>query len=209
MSILAWWLFELINLRTQNWFYLGRERVSDLAYAVLASLSFSTVMPAVLTSAELVSCALPPRREAVATQPTCHRLLAAALAGGWTMLGLLLLWPRYFFPCVWLSLFFIIDPVNAWRKRRSLLLTVARGNWRPVWALWGGVMLCAFFWEMWNFYSYPKWVYQVPFVGRARIFEMPVLGYLGYLPFALELYTLFHLVAGTLRLRGAWRLVDL
>ena len=29
-----------------------------------------------------------------------------------------------------------------------------------------------------------------------RIFEMPVLGYLGYLPFALELFGLYHLVTG-------------
>ena len=39
-------------------------------------------------------------------------------------------------------------------------------------------------------------IYQIPFVDFWRIFEMPVLGYLGYLPFALELFGLYHLVTG-------------
>jgi hypothetical protein len=39
---------------------------------------------------------------------------------------------------------------------------------------------------MWNFYSLAKWKYSIPFVHRFEIFEMPVLGYFGYLPFGLE-----------------------
>ncbi len=209
LSVPAWWLFETINLRTQNWQYLGREEVSTLAYVVLASLSFSTVMPAVFTSAELVGCALHVRRESPPERRMGQGALVAVLPLGCVMLGLVLLLPKYFFPLVWLSLFLIVDPINAWTGRNSLLLEVGRGNWRQVWALWGGVMLCALFWEMWNYWSYPKWIYQVPFVGRPRLFEMPVLGYLGYLPFAMELYALFHLAKGTFRLRGAQRLLEL
>ena len=52
---------------------------------------------------------------------------------------------------------------------------------------------------MWNFYSYPKWVYHVPYVDFLRIFEMPLLGYGGYLPFGLELFALYQLVTGMLR----------
>lgn len=209
LSIPAWWLFEMINLRTRNWHYLGREEVSTLGYAVLASLSFSTVMPAVFTSAELVAYALRVRTEAAPKKRIGPSALVAVLAVGCGMLGVVLLLPKYFFPLVWLSLFLIVDPINAWAGRSSLFLQITKGNWRQVCALWGGVMVCAFFWEMWNFWSYPKWIYQVPFVGRPRIFEMPLLGYLGYLPFAMELYALFHLATGALRLRGAWRLLDL
>ena len=53
--------------------------------------------------------------------------------------------------------------------------------------------MCGFFWEMWNYWSYPKWIYHVPGVGFAHVFEMPLLGYLGYLPFAMELYLLGQL----------------
>jgi hypothetical protein len=56
---------------------------------------------------------------------------------------------------------------------------------------------------MWNFHSYPKWVYYVSFVDFWRIFEMPLLGYGGYLPFSLELFALYHLIAGFLLPRKA------
>src|SRR5438128_1277944 len=50
----AWWLFEWINTRTGNWEYLGGEAFSDLDHFVLSTISFSTVMPAVFETAELV-----------------------------------------------------------------------------------------------------------------------------------------------------------
>jgi hypothetical protein len=36
----------------------------------------------------------------------------------------------------------------------------------------------------------------VPYANWFHIFEMPLLGYGGYLPFALELYALYHLIVG-------------
>jgi hypothetical protein len=47
-------------------------------------------------------------------------------------------------------------------------------------------LFCGLFWETWNFYSLAKWKYSVSFVHRFLIFEMPILGYAGYLPFGLE-----------------------
>ena len=55
ISVLGWWLFELLNWRTGNWAYLGVETFSRLKYGLLSSLSFSTVIPAVFGTAELVS----------------------------------------------------------------------------------------------------------------------------------------------------------
>jgi hypothetical protein len=75
-------------------------------------------------------------------------------------------------------------------------------------ALGIGCLICSFFWEMWNFYSYPKWIYQIPFVDFLHIFEMPLLGYGGYLPFALELFALYHLVMGLLKHKEAQNFVQ-
>jgi len=47
-------------------------------------------------------------------------------------------------------------------------------------------LICGGFWELWNFHSYAKWVYAVPYVQAFQIFEMPVAGFAGYLPFGLE-----------------------
>jgi hypothetical protein len=72
---------------------------------------------------------------------------------------------------------------------------LAHGDWRTVIALCLAALICGFFWEMWNIFSFPKWIYHVPFVGFWHIFEMPLLGYGGYPPFALELYVLVHLMS--------------
>ncbi len=197
ISAPAWWLFEALNLRTQNWFYVGREFFTDLEYGLLATLSFSTVMPAVFGTAQWVAT-FPwfrrPRRGPV-LRPT-PSLMRGMFLTGWVMLALLLAWPRYFFPFLWLAVYFILEPLNVWRGNRHLLEWTERGDWRPILTLWAGVLVTAFFWEMWNFFAYPKWVYRVPFVDFLHIFEMPVLGYGGYLPFALELFALYHFVRG-------------
>ena len=50
----AWWLFEVINWRTQNWEYVGGDAFTGWRYFVLATVAFSTVMPAVFETAEFV-----------------------------------------------------------------------------------------------------------------------------------------------------------
>lgn len=205
ISALVWWVFEFLNWRVQNWRYLGRELFSNLEYALLASLSFSTVIPAVFEAAELLSTFL---KEPIEKAPRLQIPLDKAwliLVAGLVSLALLLLRPYYFFPLLWVSLFLIVGYFNYVLGYRSIFHYIARGEWRPILALWGGVMVCAFFWEFWNYWSYPKWIYTVPpFVDFLHIFEMPLLGYGGYIPFSLELFALYHLVEGALRWPGPY-----
>jgi hypothetical protein len=53
--------------------------------------------------------------------------------------------------------------------------------WLPALA----ALFCGFFWELWNVGSLAHWQYSIPFVQRFHLFEMPLLGYAGYLPFGL------------------------
>lgn len=103
---------------------------------------------------------------------------------------------------IWGAAYLIIEPFNVWQGGRTLLMDTSRGDWRPLMALFTGCLICGFFWEMWNFYSYPRWIYHILFVDFLRIFEMPLLGYLGYLPFSMELFALYHLITGLLRQGG-------
>lgn len=199
VSAPSWWLFEAINHRTQNWRYLGAEHFSTLEYSFWATLSFTTVIPAVFGTAELVgsfNCFQRIRSGPVITPN--QRTTLGFFITGWIMLALMLGWPVYFFPFVWLSVYFILEPINVWMGNRTLAEWTKGGDWRKIIALWSGVLITGFFWEMWNYHSYPKWEYHVPFVGFWKIFEMPLLGYGGYLPFALELHALYHLIAGIL-----------
>lgn len=197
ISAPAWWLFELLNWRVQNWHYLGRELLNNWQYVLVSSINFSIVIPAIFETAEWVSGSsfIHRMKKGLIITPDQHTTTGFFIAG-WLMLALMLTWPRYFFPFLWLSVYFIMEPINVWVGNRSLADYTRSGNWRPLFSLFIGALFTGFFWEMWNYYSYPKWVYTVPFVNVAHVFEMPVLGYGGYLPFALELFALYHLITG-------------
>lgn len=195
LSVPFWWGFELLNERLRNWEYVGGERFGPVAYFALSSVSFSTVIPAVVATAELVRgsrwverCARGPR---FAPGPGFPR---ACVVAGLVMLAALLAFPRQAFAFEWTFGVFLLEPLCVRLGRRSFLAELAEGDWRTWVSLWVGVLVCGFFWEMWNSLSYPKWVYHVPYVGFGKVFEMPVLGYLGYLPFAMVLYQVVLLV---------------
>jgi hypothetical protein len=192
-SVPGWWLFELVNERTQNWQYLGAASFTPLEYYALCTLSFSTVMPAVFETAELVRTFGWMQRFASGRpiNPT-RRFCLGLLLAGVAMLSLTLLWPRFFYPFVWISLALIFEPLNRRLGRRHLLQWLQCGDWRPVLSLSLGALVCGFFWEMWNYWSWPKWIYHTPGAGFLHVFEMPLLGYGGYMPFALELYGLMN-----------------
>src|SRR5687767_9808502 len=121
ISAPAWWIFELLNLRTQNWTYIGAEIFTPLEYAFWTTLSFTTVIPAVFGSAEFF-----------ASFDFVRRLKPGPVIGtgkwttlfffilGWIMLVLILIWPKIFFGFIWLSLYFILEPINIWLGNRSL-----------------------------------------------------------------------------------------
>jgi hypothetical protein len=199
VSAPVWWIFELLNVCTKNWTYIGAEIFSPLEYAFLTTVSFTTVIPGVFGSAEFfASFDFLKRFKHGPVIGIDKKTMVTFFITGWLMLALLLLWPTIFFPFIWLSPYLISEPLNIWLGNRSLAQYLAKGDWRPVIELWLGVLLTAFFWEMWNYYSYPKWIYHVAWGNWLHIFEMPALGYGGYLPFALELCALYHLIVGLL-----------
>ena len=55
LSAPVWWVFEGLDKITQNWIYLGRDAFTDLEYMLFATLSFSTVIPAIFSTAELLA----------------------------------------------------------------------------------------------------------------------------------------------------------
>jgi hypothetical protein len=195
LSAPVWWLFELINVRTANWEYLGRDLFTPLQFNLLSTIAFSVVVPAVFETAELMrsfrwmeSFNFGPR--VAATRLVFVGLLVIGLA----MLVVTLVWPKIFYPFTWISLVLIFEPINHWIGRSYFLKQLRDGDWRTVLSLSLGALVCGFFWEMWNYYSFPKWIYHIPGLDFLRIFEMPLLGYGGYVPFALEVYALKNFI---------------
>jgi len=47
-------------------------------------------------------------------------------------------------------------------------------------------------WELFNIEARRKWIYTVPFFDELKLFEMPVLGFLGFPPFTVECFVLWQ-----------------
>jgi hypothetical protein len=202
LSVPLWWIFEGFNQILNNWMYHLPEQYSDAGYTLRASLAFSTVVPAVMVTTELVRASrFNPLRKLPALIQGPGTLLRLHLLG-WLMLIAVFTFPDRAFPLVWLALFFLIDPVATYFGGRSVGSFLRNGDWSPVFNIAVGTVICGFFWELWNYYALPRWTYSIPFADVLHVFEMPLLGYGGYIPFGLEIFAFYALIAALLpRLR--------
>ena len=194
ISIPMWWGFEYLNLIVQNWHYIFPRPISDLEYAIRASISFSTVIPAVLSTAFLFQSLL--KSHNLKSNPIHVRpaWLAALVLLGVFFFILVKLFPQEAFPLIWIAPLLFLEPILYLTSNFSILRMLERGEWLLPVSLVTGTLFTGFWWELWNFYSMPKWIYTIPYVDFWRIFEMPILGYGGYLFFGLIVYSYAALV---------------
>ncbi len=190
VSAVFWWFFEYLNRFAQNWHYLGIESFSALEYVCHATLCFSTVLPAVMSTEEFLRTLTRFSRtlthlwplQVKSIRPAGFLVLLLFSAG----LACISIYPDYLFPLLWVSPFLIIISVQIMMGEQTILASIRCGDWLPVLLPAMAALVCGFFWEMWNYKSLAHWEYSVPFVQRFHVFEMPLLGYAGYLPFGLE-----------------------
>ena len=183
LSAAFWWLFEHLNQFTRNWYYSGLEASGDWDYFLQGTIPFSTVLPAVASTwawlrsfPRLDAAALPALRG--------HRAFAwIALATGVLALSAIGPWPENFSMMLWLAPLLILAGLQQILLGKSLLAPLEQGDWRPLLQPALAALVCGFFWELWNFGSLARWHYSIPYVQRFHVFEMPLLGYAGYLPF--------------------------
>ena len=198
-SALFWWLFEYLNRFVQNWHYVNATH-DPLEYFLHASISFSTVLPAVVSTINLLSRS-PLIQEAckclceLKIQIERPRLLAfCCIIFSCVCLFVLGIFPDYLFFLVWICPLLIIVGIQGIFGARHIFSDIVKGEWRRVISSALSILICGFFWEMWNFYSFTKWEYSIPFVDKFHIFEMPVLGYAGYIPFGLVCMALVQML---------------
>jgi hypothetical protein len=187
LSAVFWWLFELVNWHLGNWIYEGDHIYGPVTRVVLKTLAFATVLPAMAEVRDLLRSFLP----GLGPDPEPLPADRARRAAGW-MIGIglaaalgLWLFPRQAFPLVWVAPFLLLDAVAALRGRVSAIGAVLSGRVAPVLLIMAAGLVTGILWELWNWGADPHWEYRVPYVGFWKVFEMPLLGYGGYLPFAL------------------------
>lgn len=202
-----WWFFEYLNRFVQNWYYTG-VRFPAWEYFWYATLAFSTVLPAVLSTRELIrhrtmdrvhlgtrlSIYLKRAGTMFRNRSKMAAWLVLILSGmGLTGIGI---WPDYLFPLLWVSPLLILVSLQSLMGEEHIFSDLTSDKWAYLLSSAVAALVCGFFWEMWNYYSLAKWEYHIPFVHRFHIFEMPVLGYAGYLPFGLECVVIGEMIDG-------------
>ena len=189
ISVTMWWFFEYMNTIVQNWHYVFPHPISILHYEIQASIDFSTVVPAVLSISILVFQLL--RRRSLNTRVAIPgTTLLIAFVSTFILFWLLNLFPSETFPLVWIVPILFLEPLAyTLGVRASLVRQIEQGNLALPLSLGIGTFITGFWWECWNFYSLPKWIYTIPYVGFWKVFEMPILGYLGYPFFGLIVFS--------------------
>ncbi len=207
LAVMLWWSaviwlgFEAINFRLQDWYYVFLpDRLGERWLGV--TISLATVVPAVLLPERLLERLGAWR--GLRSRPIALRArdLVWSLALGCGALGLTLAVPRIFHPLTWGAVWLVAEPLLYRRSpERSLFGDVARGEWGRIARLMAGGLLAGALWESFNALARAKWIYTVPFLEHLKLFEMPPLGFLGFPFFALEVWSLYHLVVPATRPR--------
>ncbi|HEY8665890.1 MAG TPA: hypothetical protein VIL86_04450 [Tepidisphaeraceae bacterium] len=184
-------------------------------------LSFATIVPGMLlTGQAFLNLGLFDWAQTRKHRQRSRRLVGSASADGmiasteadapglprWAKILVLLigmamfLWP-FLYPdpitnlTLWTSLVFFLDPLNCKLGRPSMLRDWQNGYFARTLAAFAGGLTCGLLWEYWNYWALCKWVYHLPFLGRLeqyKYFEMPLIGLLGFIPFALECWVMWQ-----------------
>jgi hypothetical protein len=243
ISAAFWCIFELINLRIQNWYYVNLPSIRLIRFAGYL-LAYGTVIPGIYVTqkafaALLGSIRVRPlslrcntnlhscgdrggseephpqagtraylgvrrgeRRSDSASEASCKEAScednkgirvkanwyspASCMALGILLLVLLMLFPSKLFFLAWVFLIPIIEGYNYARNRWCFTKDLERGEATSLVSSLLSGLACGLLWEAWNYWAISKWVYSVPFFESFKIFEMPALGYFGFVFFALE-----------------------
>ena len=195
LSIPGWLLFEAYNLRLRNWAYVGMPR-HFWVFTIGAAWAFATIFPGILETAELFFYALTSEWH---WKPWRHPNRFGLISLGAALVLIPLLAPRetaaYLFALVWAGFILLLDPLHRGWGWPSLLEDLEAGRPGVFTALLLSGAACGFFWEFWNFWAGSRWEYVFPIFHRFRIFAMPVPGFLGFPPFAIECFILYSLMS--------------
>lgn len=194
ISVAFWLVFEFYNIFLDNWHYVNLPEkmwIRLIGY----TWSFATIWPAILETAELFRVLRIFDKIKIRKRGISAKILKGSIALGAIFLIIPIAFPsRYLAAPVWLGFIFLLDPINYFCRTRSLFRDLEGGKLSTLFSLLLSGLTCGFLWEFWNYWALSKWNYTVPILGDIKIFEMPVIGYFGFLPFAVECYVMYNSV---------------
>jgi len=208
-SITFWFFFELINARIQNWYYVGVFPYDQwLAGSIFTVAAFATVFMGIFQTIDALNAS-----GLWETWRSPKRVFPRRLTYGLQLVGLLtggaaLLFPYYLAPLVWGSFTLIVDPWNYRRGARSLLRDLEDGNVGLLARILLAGLICGVIWESLNFFAPQKWIYTVRGLEGFKLFEMPLIGFLGFPALALDSMAAYAMFSSWLLGNRTWEHPD-
>lgn len=200
LSVGFWLIFEFYNLFLSNWHYINlplKVWIRLIGY----TWSFATIWPAILETKELVLTLNVFNNTAIKPKSISKRILYYSIALGAIFLIIPIIFPSHYLAIlVWTGFIFLLDPINYLNGEKSILKEIESGSLNTLLSLFLTGLWCGLLWEFWNYWATGKWVYTVPILGHIKLFEMPILGYLGFMVFAVEVYVMYHFARLTARI---------
>lgn len=188
----VWFVFEVLNFRLANWFYVSVPGSTALRWTGYVG-AFATVLPAIYLPDRLLRLRISGGDVAGPAIPLGAGGRRAVFAAGLLFLALPLWRPGWFYPLVWGATALLLAPWNHARDPGSSLLgDVERGRYGRIVRLLLAGLAAGIAWEAMNFVAGTRWIYTVPGLERVKIFEMPPLGFVGFTVFGLECRVMYR-----------------
>ncbi|NQT62433.1 MAG: hypothetical protein HQ556_05695 [Candidatus Marinimicrobia bacterium] len=198
-SVAGWMIFEYLNFFVgENWYYPAGDIIPNTEFLLYAIIGSSGLIPMAFEWYSLLNTFEGMKHRfdqgLKFSLPLWFKNIVLVIAfSGMFVSGL---FPNQMFFSLWVSplliLAIILDRINVWTPFEP----IKDGNWTPILVFALTYLLTGVSMEAWNFFSAAHandvvttyapayWVYSLPYVNTPRMFEMPILGYLGYLPFS-------------------------
>lgn len=209
VSVVGWFFFEYLDyFALGNWYY-PNSTMPQLSHAAIVALflvAYTTVWPAVFEWYTLLNT-FPKFVARYAGGPRITLPGGLLLWGGLALMVAMVFFPYPFFWALWIGTLAVFAGSLIRLGIPTPFSDMARGNWSPMILMALSSLFNGFFWELWNWGSmHPAalpvtnpnyWMYDVPYVNVIHLFaEMPLLGYLGYMPFGLLVWAMFIWAGG-------------
>lgn len=201
LSVFYWLIFEGYNLHMKGWRYLGLPSGS-LVTAAAFVWSFATILPALLIT-HAIFAGFTAKASQTRRLDGWHPAVFLSIFLGVVLLVTPLITPQryavYLFAFVFTGFILVLDPINWVQGKRSLIAELWSGHILLALTLTATGFWCGFLWEAWNHWATTKWIYVFPSHGCPKLFEMPLVGYLGYPFFAAEVFAFWEYLTGSKR----------
>ena len=194
ISIVTWYVFEGVNLLLRNWSYAHLPDGTAARWLGYAW-SYATISPAILITAALVESLIGDRFRNRRAFVIGRKAETAFFFAGFFLFVIVLVFPSpSLAPLPWISVLLWFEGMNDRLRVGSFARLFRDGDYALFVSLLISGAVCGILWESWNYWALTKWHYNVPYLSGVKLFEMPVLGYLGFPAFALECWLMYRFI---------------